>query len=118
MSTIEYTLGSDKKILFLLKLDGKAEPLDLNLPGGDSIKVLFPGQTVTLVKTLDNVIATEVVIDNNDRGEFHAQLIETDLLKPGLGQPILVKIKRGTEDIVMEFLMILNVTDPILKEPV
>lgn len=117
MNTITYTIGSDKKVNFTLKLDGKIEPLNLDLGGGDTIKVLFPGETVTIVKTLSNVIADEVIIDSNDCGEFHAQLIETDTIKVGNSQNIVVKIKRGTEDIVKEFKQVFNVTSPSLVEP-
>ena len=117
MKIIEYTIGSDKKINFVLTRDGKIEPLNLNLPGGDSIKVLFPGDPLTLVKTLNNVISDEVIIDSNDCGQFHAQLIETDPVKEGNSQSIVVKIKRGGEDIVMEFVTSFNVTNPSLVEP-
>ena len=119
MTSIELTLGSDGKIPVVLKKNGKIEPLNLNLPGGDFIKFLIPGSADTILKKLDNVTAdgVEVKIDSDPCGEFHAVINETDLLNGGQSQNFVVKIKRGTEDIVKEFENVLIINVPSLQEP-
>ena len=115
MPTIEHVNGSDTKLPFVLKQNKKLEPLNLNLGEGDSITVLIPGQTTTIVKKLTNVL-TDVIIDSNDRGEFSTELNETDLVKVEKSQNIVVKIKRGGEDIIKEFQNVLDVIAPSLTE--
>lgn len=117
MDTIEITKGSDVDVPLKLTRDGEIEPLGLDLPGGDSIKVLFPGTTETIVKTLDNSTSDEVIIDSDPCGSFHAVITEADDLKEGEFQNIVVKIKRDDEDIVREFEKVLKVIDPSLTEP-
>lgn len=118
MKSIEHVLGSDTQVPFTLKKDGKIEPLNLNLPSGDKITVLFPGPQggATIVKKLTDSISDEVIVTSNDCGEFFVQLIETDALNAGNSQNIVVKIKRGGEDIVKEFFNVLNVIQPSLSE--
>lgn len=119
-TTINLTVGADGKIPVTLKKDGKIEPLNLNLPGGDFIKFLIPGSVATILKKLDNATADEVIIDSNDCGEFHAVITEADLLKGSIAgefQNFVVKIKRGTEDIIKEFDKGLFVNTLSLTEP-
>lgn len=103
--------GGDVEIPFVLVQDGRQQPLSIP----DEITVLLPGETVTIAKKLTT---SGVLITSDERGEFKAVLDETDTsgLIVGENQDIVVKIKRGTEDIVRVLKAILQVEDPPLSE--
>ena len=114
---VELTNGSDGKIPVNLTTNGKIEPLNLNLPGGDFIKFLIPGKTETIVKILDQATSGEVVVDSDPCGQFHAVIESTDDLKEGIQQDFVVEAKLGTRDILKNFSKVLDIDGPTLAEP-
>lgn len=115
---IEVTQGSDFEIPFVLTQDGTQQPLGtLDTGAGDEITVILPGASGNVVKKLSVGVA-EVEITSEERGEWVAKGTEADslLLVASEEQNIVVKIKRGTEDIVRELVGVLTVIAPSLSE--
>lgn len=112
-TNIQVYRGGDIEIPFVLVQDGRQQPL--NTP--DEITVLLPGESGTIVKKL--TVSSGVVITSDERGEFKAVLDESETanLVVGENQDIVVKIDRGSEDIVRVLKAILNVEDPPLTDP-
>lgn len=109
--------GADFEIDFRLTRNGIPEPLGLG--GGDEITVLLPAADPS-VNSIELLLSEDsVVVESDPRGEFKAVGDETvsALLKAGNNQDIVVKIKRGTEDITKNVRGLLNVEEPALQSP-
>lgn len=117
---IEIERGADFEIPFKLTKSGVAEPLGLGAVPPDEITVLLPAANTATNSIVFKLSAAKVVVDSDPRGEFKVIGTETDspLLKLGKqGQlDIVVKIKRGTEDIIKTLKSRIAVIEPSLKE--
>ncbi len=92
--------------------EGNPRALGLNVPGGDSIQVTYPGTSSNV--TLDTAGAVSIV--NDDRGEFLAVGTEVNaaLLMVGGQQTITIRITRGTDNETYNLEEILKVEAPAL----
>jgi hypothetical protein len=116
MTVQKITKGGDAILPFRLTKNGQAEPL--NSPS--EITVLLPAQSSSVNSISFTLTGTKVVIDSDARGEFHAEISETDsaLLKSAdTNQDMTVIIKRGTEDIVRNIKNSVFIEEKSLQTP-
>lgn len=92
--------------------DGNPKALGLNIGGGDSIQVTYPGTSSNV--TLDTSSVVSIV--NDDRGEFLVSGTDTNSgnMATGGQQTVTIRITRGTDQEIYNLEDILKVQAPAL----
>jgi len=118
---IEIRKGADFTIPFRLTKDGVAEPLNIDLGGGDTIALRLPAADNSVNSIELTAAAGDIVIDSDPRGEFTARgdEVKSALLKSDQSnlQNFTLVIVRGGDTLTKNVTQVLDIQEPALQAP-